>query len=483
MKAIFLLFIALAAVSRADDVLEYDADTFDDNIGDHEIILVEFYAPWCGHCKKLAPQFEEAATALKVSDPPVPLAKVDCDANKELCSKFGVSGYPTLKIFRDGSMSADYNGPRDAGGIVSYMQKQAGPVSKELTTSQAVEDFLGVEQPAVIGFFPSDNDDKSEFDKVANSLFEKYKFAFTTNADVAKEHGYEENAVVLFRPRRLHTKLEPTSVKYDGVIKKFKVEKFIKENAHGLCGHLTQSNNDEFKKPLVTVFYAVDYKQNPKGSNYWRNRVMKVAKAQTEEIYFAVANAQDFSHQLEEYDLKFTDKPVVTITGKNDEKFKMEDEFKPDGVALAEFLTKYFAGELEQYLKSEPVPASNDGPVKVVVAKTFDEIVNDADKDVLIEFYAPWCGHCKTLAPKYEELGEKLTSDENIVIAKMDATANDVPGNYQVSGFPTIYWAPAGNKKNPKKYQGGREVPEFLEFIKKEATNPVQLEKKDKTEL
>lgn len=46
MKAIFLLFIALAAVSRADDVLEYDADTFDDNIGDHEIILVEFYAPW-----------------------------------------------------------------------------------------------------------------------------------------------------------------------------------------------------------------------------------------------------------------------------------------------------------------------------------------------------------------------------------------------------------------------------------------------------
>ncbi|PIK61291.1 hypothetical protein BSL78_01782 [Apostichopus japonicus] len=449
MKAIFLLFIALAAVSRADDVLEYDADTFDDNIGDHEIILVEFYAPWCGHCKKLAPQYEEAATALKVSDPPVPLAKVDCDANKELCSKFGVSGYPTLKIFRDGSMSADYNGPRDAGGIVSYMQKQAGPVSKELTTSQAVEDFLGVEQPAVIGFFPSDNDDKSEFDKVANSLFEKYKFAFTTNADVAKEHGYEENAVVLFRPRRLHTKLEPTSVKYDGVIKKFKVEKFIKEN-------------------------AIQLLEEP---------VMKVAKAQTEEIYFAVANAQDFSHQLEEYDLKFTDKPVVTITGKNDEKFKMEDEFKPDGVALAEFLTKYFAGELEQYLKSEPVPASNDGPVKVVVAKTFDEIVNDADKDVLIEFYAPWCGHCKTLAPKYEELGEKLTSDENIVIAKMDATANDVPGNYQVSGFPTIYWAPAGNKKNPKKYQGGREVPEFLEFIKKEATNPVQLEKKDKTEL
>ena len=44
----------------------------------------------------------------------------------------------------------------------------------------------------------------------------------------------------------------------------------------------------------------------------------------------------------------------------------------------------------------------------MVVGKNFDEIVNDESKDVLIEFYAPWCGHCKSLAPKYEELGEKV---------------------------------------------------------------------------
>lgn len=69
----------------------------------------------CGHCKRLAPEYEKAATALAGDDPAIPLAKVDCPANSGLCSRFGVTGYPTLKIFRGGEFSADYGGPRSAG--------------------------------------------------------------------------------------------------------------------------------------------------------------------------------------------------------------------------------------------------------------------------------------------------------------------------------------------------------------------------------
>lgn len=49
-----------------------------------------------------------------------------------------------------------------------------------------------------------------------------------------------------------------------------------------------------------------------------------------------------------------------------------------------------------------------------------------SDKDVLIEFYAPWCGHCKSLAPKYDALAEKLAGVPSVMIAKMDATENEI---------------------------------------------------------
>ena len=71
---------------------------------------------------------------------------------------------------------------------------------------------------------------------------------------------------------------------------------------------------------------------------------------------------------------------------------------------------------------------------------------------MFVEFYAPWCGHCKNLAPEWELLGKHFTDNDKIVIAKMDSTANeiDVPG-VAVAGYPTLFFFKA-NDKTPVKF-------------------------------
>ena len=128
------------------------------------------------------------------------------------------------------------------------------------------------------------------------------------------------------------------------------------------------------------------------------------------------------------------------------------------------------AGKLTPYIKSQPVPKKQQGPVKVVVGKTFEQIVLDKSKDVLIELYAPWCGHCKKLEPIYKDLAKRMKPAKNLVIAKLDATANDVPENYAVNGFPTIYFAPTNSKEHPIQYDGDREMEPFIKFLNEKAT-------------
>lgn len=75
---------------------------------------------------------------------------------------------------------------------------------------------------------------------------------------------------------------------------------------------------------------------------------------------------------------------------------------------LEKFVRDFQDGKLEPYIKSEAVPEDNTAPVKVAVAKNFDDLVINNGVDTLVEFYAPWCGHCKNLAPVYEQVAEKV---------------------------------------------------------------------------
>jgi protein disulfide isomerase family A protein 3 len=475
------------ALAQASDVLEFTDDDFAESVAEHDIILVEFFAPWCGHCKKLAPEYEQAATELKAATPPVPLAKVDCTANSDTCQKFGVSGYPTLKIFRGGEMSSDYGGPRQAAGIVSYMKKQSGPSSRELLSVEDAKAFLGDKDASVVGFFSEEGSDlEKAFMSAASSLREDFRFAHTRAEDVLKEYSHKDE-IVIYQPPRLQTKLADTETVYDGASTSKSIIDFVKSNFMGIVGHRNMDNAKHFdaKKPLVVVYFDVNYERNAKGTNYYRNRVIKVAKDFVGTATFAISSWEEFGHEVNEYGLEKGDKPVVGARDAKSMKYVMTAEYSVDN--LRQFAQDLTDGKLKPHIKSEPVPEDNSGPVTVVVGENFDEIVNDPEKEVLIEFYAPWCGHCKALAPKYDELAEKLKNTENLVIAKIDATSNDYPSTYQVQGYPSIFWKPKGANAVPEKYEGGREVKDFVDFIKKKSTLDVKVEggkkKKSKEDL
>ena len=100
-------------IETEDEVLVLTKDNFDQAIKDNDHILVEFYAPWCGHCKKLTPEYALAAKTLKEEGSKIKLAKVDATIERDLGDKFGVKGYPTLKFFTKGE-PAKYDGTRKA---------------------------------------------------------------------------------------------------------------------------------------------------------------------------------------------------------------------------------------------------------------------------------------------------------------------------------------------------------------------------------
>merc|ERR1712038_9806 len=459
----FSLAVLVGCVANAN-VLELDDSSFDGTLEEHDTALVMFYAPWCGHCEKLKPKFDKAAKDLLSNDPPVALAKVDCtEAGKDTCNRFEVRGYPTLKIFRNGELSQEYNGPRDAAGIKKYMLAQVGPASKEVGSDEELTKVLDKAKEVVVVGCLEDSADMDTFQKVASKLRESNAFAHSASTSDVRKAG-----VYLHRPKHLQSKFEAAALKYDGDMDKVALETFIKDNYHGLVGHKTFDNAADFKGDVVTAFYAVDYEKNVKGANYWRNRVMKVAK-DFEGLTFSVASKHDFAQELAEYGLDSRmseDKPLVAVKSADGKKYVMEEEFSMD--ALKKFLGEFQAGSLEPHMKSEPLPDNSGSGVKVAVAKNFDELVTNSEKDVLVEFYAPWCGHCKKLAPVYDELGEKM-ADEAVEIVKMDATANDVPSTFEVRGFPTIFWVAKGQK--PVSYNGGREVDDFVKYIAKHATN------------
>nr|DAZ86369.1 TPA_inf: venom-related protein PDI [Conus ebraeus] len=167
------------------DVVELTDSNFEKEVLEHDgLVMVEFYAPWCGHCKNLAPQWAKAASELKGK---VKLCALDATVHTVMANRYGVRGYPTIKAFPAGKKDGeaeDYDGGRTASDIVQWAMEKAAanipsPDVYEITSGEVLTDNCEGHQLCIISVLPQIYDCQSEcrnnYISILKTLGEKFK--------------------------------------------------------------------------------------------------------------------------------------------------------------------------------------------------------------------------------------------------------------------------------------------------------------------
>ena len=471
MRLFSIFIISLLSLSLCEedfpvenDVIILTDSTFDKAVAKYDYLLVLFYAPWCGHCKKFHPEYEKAAKTLRKEN--LYLSKVDATVEKKLAEKFEIQGFPTVKLFIKGE-AIEYTGGRKEQEVINWMRKKTGPATKLIQSTEDI-DKLKKDNDVVLIYFGNNKNELDEYTKVARKN-EDFPFANVENEEIAKKLGIKMGTVVMFR------NFEEPQKELSGSLTSKKIEEFIDSfSSPKVMGFDEKAAQIIFGKAIPAIILYCD-----KNSDKW-DEYRKLMETISDKIGGKLKVVQTdikegMASRLAEYiGVKESDLPSVRIadTRIDLKKYNMEGEINEKNIL--KFIEDWENNKLKPHLKSAEEPKENNADVFVVVGKTYEKEVINNDKDVMLLFYAPWCGHCKALHPKYEEVAKKLKEkNPKLLLAKIDATENEVE-NINISGFPTVKFYP-GNKKNkaPIDYNGDRSVNDMIKFIKTNAATPI----------
>ncbi|XP_039283807.1 protein disulfide-isomerase isoform X2 [Nilaparvata lugens] len=448
--------------SAKSNVLVFTTENFQAGIETNENVLVEFYAPWCGHCKGLEPIYEETANLLAEKNSNIKLAKVDAIENKQLAEQYQIRGYPTLKFFRKGKAPIDYSGDRKPESFISWLEKKSGTPAKILASVEELKEFQEANSICVVGYFKDPQSEKAKlFTDVADTI-DHHPFAIISIDQAFKDQGIEEDSkIVLFK------QFDEGKAIFDGELDEANLKKFVIAESLPLIVDFNQDTatkifGGEFQSHLL-LFLS----QSSGHYDTLLEGAKSIVKEFRDKILFVSINADEEEHGriLDFFGLKKEEIPSMRIIKLADDMVKFKPE-KQDFSAenIKSFVSDFIEGKLKQHLLSQELPEDWDKKaVKVLVASNFADIAYDKSKDVLVEFYAPWCGHCKQLEPIYDQLGESLKEKDDIVVAKMDATINELEDT-KILSFPTIKLYKKGDNKVVQ-YNGERTLEGLSKFI------------------
>lgn len=414
----FLLFLCyLISSARTDFEAEITLTeqnfALELNAGSH---FVMFYAPWCGHCKRLHPIWSELAR--KYNDEQVAefvtIAKVDCTVDTDLCSQQGVTGYPTLKLFNEGDMAngIKYRGKREIPAFDKFLH----------------DNVKGIEDEAV----PAADDD-------AAAAAEQQREAVATPEVVAKPVAEIEDGLA-----KLSTKTFDDHVSH-GI-------HFVKFFAPW-CGHcqrmapawdqLAKSFEDDEQVSIGRVDCTLDRDLCETHGVRGYPTLLVFINGEKEEKYQGSREFQEL--------FAFITKTAKTFI---DAKLNAKDII-PQVPAV---------DDLDFQVKTEPTMEPAKASVLTLTEDSFDAEV--AEGLTLVKFFAPWCGHCQRLAPTWEDLGMKYSSQSNVKIAKVDCTEErSLCSRHSVNGYPTLFLFKSGSRV--AEYEESRSLDALSDFIER----------------
>jgi len=358
------------------EVVHLTDEDFDSFIESESSVLVMFYAPWCGHCKKAKPHFVSAAAKMSAKRIPGKLAAVDCTKHKEISQRYKVTGFPTIKYFKDGEMAFNAGDAREEEAILKFM---ADP--KEPPPPPPPEAAWKDEESDVV-------------------------------------HLNEED----FKP-------------------------FLKKKKHVLvmfyapwCGHCKRA------KPELTAA-AADFAEDSKVE-------IAAVDCTTDKSICSAFDVGGFptfryfhyyNKEQKPYDGGRTRKDFVSF---------MSDPLSP------------FAGQAPPPPSPEEQWEGLEGSlfIKHLQSNEFDHYLKYKET-VLIMFYAPWCGHCKAMKADYAKAAQELTeAGVRHVLAAVDATVETELGKrFGIRGYPTLKFFRKGLEVED--YKGGRTKKDIVAYI------------------
>ncbi|XP_042509521.1 protein disulfide-isomerase 5-2 [Macadamia integrifolia] len=334
-------------------VLELVESNFDSAISAFEFVLVDFYAPWCGHCKRLAPELDVAAPILAGLDKPIVIAKINADKFTRLTSKYEIDGFPTLKLFMHGA-PVEYTGPRKADLLVRFLKKFVAPDVSLLESDSAINKFVesaGTNFPLYIGF----GLDESIISELARKYKQKAWFS------VAK--GFSEDVMIAYDFDKVPAlvSIQPSyneqSIFYGPFEEEF-LEKFIIQSLLPLSLPINYETlkllKDEERNIALTI---VDDESDEKSLKLIK--LLKAAASANRDLIFGYVGLKQWGDFTDTFGInKKTKLPKMIVWNRNEEYFSVIGSESLDeedqGSQITRFIEGYREGRTEKKSISGP---------------------------------------------------------------------------------------------------------------------------------